>query len=65
MLGSPAWYKKLKQHCEETFKNGKGIRIHIGKTHKEQLHDEEEDKSLDLSLVNQEREEENYSPPLG
>ena len=49
-------------HCEETFKNDKGIRIHIGKAHKEQLRDEEEDKSLDLSLVNQEREEENYSP---
>ena len=51
-------------HCEETFKNDKGIRIHIGKTHKEQLRDKEEDKSLNLSLVNQEREEENYSPPL-
>ena len=51
-------------HCEETFKNDKCIRIHLGKSHKEQLRDEEEDKSLDLSLVNQEREEENYSPPL-
>ena len=51
-------------HCEETFKNDKGIIIHIGKTHKEQLRDKEEDKSLNLSLVNQEREEENYSPPL-
>ena len=51
-------------HCEETFKNDKCIRIHLGKSHKEQLRDEEEDKSLDLSLVNQAKDEKIYSPPL-
>ena len=50
--------------CELFFKNDHGLKIHVEKMNKEQLRDKEEDKFLDLSLVNQAREEKIYSPPL-
>ena len=50
--------------CDFTTTTEKGIKTHKAQKHKEQLREREEDNSLDLSLMNQEREEESYSPPL-
>ena len=50
--------------CEYTTTTEKGVKTHKGHKQKEQLRDKEESNSLVLSLVNQEREEQNYSPPL-
>ena len=43
--------------CEFTTTTEKGIKTHKGHQHKEQLFEKEEDISLDVSPVNQEREE--------